>query len=327
MQLRLLKRLLRLDNHRNAFTPDYQQHYPFGVVVDSHNPLHKPHPPTPPTPPSPLGQWWSSFGGEESYQLHKFSLMLMGHRQPGQFGLAGQRSSSYTELLRVGETQQLRRLGSSRLRHRSHLKNPLPPLLGMAATHPVVRRRWRSVLLRQTLSAGQLLKRSETRRQSLRRDFGQQQQYNRWVREIFGQEGKQLLPVESGRRRPHRHFMSQPRRGYQLHYSAYRPTPLWVYAAGLRPHLAPLAADRRWWGKLQQGRGQKTRPRRFWTGYVRANQRLLRRERWLQMRLERYPLELLRRRFERSLEMANNGLLVPDARDLSEGAYPRFWNK
>ena len=45
------------------------------------------------------------------------------------------------------------------------------------------------------------------------------------------------------------------------------------------------------------------------------------------MRLERYPLELLRRRFERSLEMANNGLLVPDARDLSEGAYPRFWNK
>lgn len=263
MQLRLLKRLLRLDTHRNAFTPDYQHHYPFGVVMDSHNPNHKPHPPTPATPPSLLGQWWSSFGGEESSQLHKFSLMLMGHRQPGQFGLAGQRSSSYGELLRAGETQQQRRFGPSRLRRRSHLKNPLPPMLGMAATHPVARRRWRSSLLRQSLSAGKLLKRSETRRQSLRRDFGQQQQYNRWVQDIFGQEGKELLSVESGRRRPHRHFSAQPRRGYQLHYSAYRPTPLWVYAAGLRPHLAPLAADRRWWGKLQRGRGQKAHSPRF----------------------------------------------------------------
>lgn len=45
------------------------------------------------------------------------------------------------------------------------------------------------------------------------------------------------------------------------------------------------------------------------------------------MRLERYPLELLRQRFERSLGMANNNLLMPDAQHLWEKGYPRFWNK
>jgi hypothetical protein len=45
MQLRLVKRLLRLEAQRNSHLPDYQKHHPLGVVVDSHNHQHEPHPP------------------------------------------------------------------------------------------------------------------------------------------------------------------------------------------------------------------------------------------------------------------------------------------
>lgn len=171
-----------------------------------------------------------------------------------------------------------------------------------------------------------LLKRSEARRIQEQRNFGKLQEYNRWVQSIFTVDGKALLKVEWGRRRMQRHFSAQPRRGYQLHYTTHGSMPLWIYAAGLRPHLAPLAVDRRWWRRLQR-REQQPRPRSFWGGYLRAGQRLLRRERWLQLRLERYPLELLRRRFGRSLEMAEQQLLVADPQAPEDPSLPRFWNK
>jgi hypothetical protein len=64
MQLRLLKRLLRLDTHRSVPTPSYQYHFPLGLVVDSHNPHYTPHLPTPPAAAPPLMEWWRAFGGE-----------------------------------------------------------------------------------------------------------------------------------------------------------------------------------------------------------------------------------------------------------------------
>lgn len=326
MQLRLVKRLLRLEANRNSYLPDYQQHFPLAVVVDSHNRSHEPHPPQRPQPSLPLTGWWRAFGGETPPQADKFGIMFTGHRKPGLFGALGQpHTNSYQELLRRGRREQGQRLGSSRLRRLSHLRRPLPPELALSATHPLRRRRWRSVEQRR-LAPRELLKRSEARRMQERRSFGQEQEYHRWVREIFGKEGKELLKVAGGRRRLMRHFAAQPRPNYQLHYTAHRPTPLWVYAAGLRPHLAPLAADRRWWRRLQRREG-RTQPRSFWSGYARAGQRLLRRERWLQLRLERYPLELLRRRFGRSLEMADRHLLVADPQRWSDEEAPRFWNK
>lgn len=326
MQLRLVKRLLRLEANRNSYLPDYQQHFPLGVVVDSHNRSHEPHPPHQPRPSLPLSDWWRAFGGEATPRLDRFSIMFTGHRKPGSFGFLGQPpTNSYAELLRRGRPREGQRLGASRLRRLSHLRRPLPPELALTGSHPLQRRRWRSLEQRR-LVPRELLKRSEARRMQQQRSFGQLQEYHRWVREIFGKEGKELLTVEGGRRRLRRHFALQPRPNFQLHYAAHRPTPLWVYAAGLRPHLAPLAADLGWWRRLQRREGQR-QPRSFWSGYVKAGQRLLRRERWLQLRLERYPLELLRRRFRRSLEMAERQVLVADPQPEGDSQPPRFWNK
>lgn len=252
--------------------------------------------------------------------------MFTGHRKPGLFGLLGQPSTnSYRDLLRRGRSEKHQRLASSRLRRLSHLHRPLPPLLALQSTYPLPRRRWRSREERSRVPT-ELLKRSEARRLEAQRRLGQQQQYNRWVRDLFQQEGRKLLAVTGSQARPVRHFMAQPRPGYQLHYSGYQTTPLWVYAAGLRAHLSPLAVDRRWWRRLQRRVGQP-RPRSFWSGYAKAGQRLLQRERWLQLRLERYPLELLRRRFDRSLEMAERQLLVADPQAIRDSRLPNFWNK
>lgn len=250
--------------------------------------------------------------------------MFTGHRKPGSFGFLGQLpTNSYRLLLRRGRLQQQQRLGSSRLWRLSHLRRPLPPELALGGSYPLPRRRWRSRLQRQRVPR-ELLKRSEARRLQEQRGHGQDKAYQRWVREIFGKEGQELLKVGGGRRWRRRHFAAQPRPNYQLHYPSHRSTPLWVYAAGLRPHLVPLATDRRWWRRSPATGG---RPHSFWSGYVRASQRLLRRERWLQLRLERYPLELLRRRFSRSLEMADRHLLVADPPVAETADRPRFWSK
>jgi hypothetical protein len=169
--------------------------------------------------------------------------MLKGHRLPGTLGFRAEGDNQATLLL-GGEKQQQQRLGSSRLRRHSHLKKTTPPPLSLELTHPLAQRRWRSRLLRQQLPIHlSLLKRFEAQRQNRQREFSQQQAYQRWVKDIFGQEGRQLLAVAAGRHRRHRHFAAQPLPNHQLHYPAYRSTPLWIYSAGFRHHLPPLAVE------------------------------------------------------------------------------------
>lgn len=171
--------------------------------------------------------------------------MFSGHRRPGLFGALGQPpTNSYRELMQRGRSEQFQRLGSSRLRRLSHLHRPLPPQLALTNSYPLPRRRWRSREERKLVPT-ELLKRSEARRLQQQREFGRTQELQRWIQSLFGKDGRELLKVGQGRERLVRHFAAQPYPGYQLHYAGHYTTPLWVYAAGLRPHLTPLAADQR----------------------------------------------------------------------------------
>lgn len=142
MQLRLIKRLLRLEANRNSYLPDYQKHMALGMVVDSHNRSFKAHPPLKVPTPLPLRAWWQAFGGERDPQPEKFGIMLTGHRRPGSFGsLALNPTNSYRALLRRGRSREGRRLASSRLRRLSHLRRPLPPELAFSTSFALPRRR------------------------------------------------------------------------------------------------------------------------------------------------------------------------------------------
>lgn len=181
MQLRLVKRLLRLEANRNSYLPSYQQHYPLTLVGDSQNPRYGHHEPHRPTPKPPTTDWWGAFGGEVSPGEDKFGIMFMGHRRPGVFGALGSAHStgSYRHLLLRGRGEDGQRLGSSRLWRLSHLRRPLPPELALATTHPLPRHRWRSRHRRQLMAPRQLLKRSEALRMQQRRSLGQQRSYQR----------------------------------------------------------------------------------------------------------------------------------------------------
>jgi hypothetical protein len=57
MQLRLVQRLLRLDNNRNTYVPDYQQYPHLEVVVDTQDPTHREHGPNQWQPSLPVKDW------------------------------------------------------------------------------------------------------------------------------------------------------------------------------------------------------------------------------------------------------------------------------